>query len=67
MTPKQVFFLAIGIGALAIAGWVPTLMDVSAGTSSGWVWFRFALTSAVIAGAIVLAIAARPSKWDRQS
>ena len=63
MTPKQIFAVAIVLGGITLAAWVPILVDVSNGESNGWVWFRFILASAVIVGAIVLAIAARPSKW----
>jgi hypothetical protein len=65
MTRKQMFVVAIVLGVITLAAWVPVLVDLSNGESNGWVWFRFVLSSAVIVGAIVLAVAARPSRWKR--
>jgi hypothetical protein len=65
MTAKQIFAVAIVLGLITLAAWVPGLMDAFNGESNGWVWFRFVLSSAVIVGATMLAVAARPSKWKR--
>jgi hypothetical protein len=65
MTRKQIFVVSIVLGVITLAAWVSVLVDLSNGESNGWVWLRFVLSGAVIVGAIVLAVAARPSRWKR--